>query len=221
MMTHYVPAAFRVDDPDSLHQLIHDYPFGCWITLAGGELVANHLPWYLEVDRGPQGTLLGHVARANPIWQAMQSDSESLVVFQGPSAYVSPNWYPSKAEHGRVVPTWNYAVVHAYGRPAIVHDESRVRTYLERLTERHEAGLAESWQVNDAPADFLAGLLQAIVAIELPVARIIGKWKLSQNRSVEDRRGVIGGLREQSQGSGWAMAELMEGDLERRDRGGE
>jgi transcriptional regulator len=206
----YVPAAFEITDTDTLHGLIGAHPLGTWVTLAEGALLANPIPFLLDPDRGPHGTLVGHVARANPVWRTFSRDMASLVVFQGPQAYVSPNWYPSKQVHGKHVPTWNYAVVQARGVPRTLEAPDDVRRIVQRLTERHEGGRPAPWAVGDAPPEYIAQLLRAIVGIEIPIEQLTGKWKVSQNRAGEDRAGVAAGLRAEGHGEAEAMASLVE-----------
>src|SRR5262249_8993419 len=148
------------------------------------------------------------VARANPVWRTLADARESAAIFRGPDAYVSPSWYPSKREHGKVVPTWNYAVVHAFGTARAIHDHGWLLALVERLTQRHETGRAEPWQVSDAPADYIARRLDAIVGIELPIRRLEGKWKVSQNQAAPDRLGIAAGLRAESRSD--ALAALVE-----------
>jgi transcriptional regulator len=189
----YRPGHFVETDPEVLLALMHEAPFATLIHGAGGELSADLLP--LEVDRTPAGSwrLTGHVARANPLWK-MADGQPVLVVFQGAQAYVSPSWYPGKQQHGKAVPTWNYAVVQAHGRLRAIEDRAWLHALVSRLTTRHEAGRAEPWHVTDAPADYVETMLRAIVGIEIDVTRIEGKFKLSQNRPEEDRVGTMEGL---------------------------
>jgi transcriptional regulator len=205
----YIPRHFAEERPEVLHRLIEAYPFGTLVTLTADGLDANHLPFELDPEPEPLGTLRGHVARGNPVWRSVARDAEVLVVFQGPEAYVSPALYPSKREHGRVVPTWNYAVVHAHGPVRAVEDREWLRGLVERLTSRHERARRDPWKLTDAPADFVEKMLRAIVGLEIPIARLAGKWKLSQNRSPADRLGVIEGLSSEGGELRAAMAELM------------
>ncbi len=191
MSTTYLPSHFEETDLATLQTLVDAHPLATWATLQDGELAVHHVPFLLDRTRGPFGTLVGHVARANPVWRAPQ---RSVFVFQGAQAYISPGWYPSKQEHGKVVPTWNYAVVHAQGTPVAVQEPAALRAIVERLTDRHEAARPHPWQVGDAPDDYIARMLENIVGIEVPVERLVGKWKVSQNRSAADRSGVVAGL---------------------------
>ena len=192
----YLPAHFEETRPEVLHALVHDHPLGLLVTRdAAGELAANSVPCILDADpAGGPGILRAHVARANPLWRAARGDVDTLVVFQGEQAYISPAFYPSKAEHGKVVPTWNYVMVQARGRLRAVEDTDWLRAFVTRLTERHEAPRAQPWAVSDAPADYIATMLRAIVGIEIVLSSLTGKWKVSQNRSAPDREGVARGL---------------------------
>jgi transcriptional regulator len=193
----YLPAHFEEKRPEVLHALLRDHPLGLLVTQdAGFHLAANTVPFVLDADpAGGPGILRAHVARANPLWREARGDGDSLVVFQGPQAYISPGFYPSKAEHGKVVPTWNYVMVQARGRLRAVDDAPWLRAFVTRLTERHEATRDAPWAVSDAPDEFVATMLRAIVGIEIVLSSFVGKWKVSQNRSAADRDGVARGLR--------------------------
>ncbi|RTL35487.1 MAG: FMN-binding negative transcriptional regulator [Burkholderiales bacterium] len=204
MSTTYLPAHFEERDLPTLQALVDAHPLATWATTQDGELVVHHVPFRLDRTRGEFGTLVGHVARANPVWRVPQP---SLLVFGGPQAYVSPGWYPSKQVHGKVVPTWNYAVVHARGTPVIREDAASVLRIVSQLTDTHEATQQRPWQVGDAPPDYIEQMLRAIVGIEIPIEQLVGKWKVSQNRSGEDRAGVAAGLRAQDAGD--PMADLV------------
>ena len=191
----YLPSHFEEPRAERLHALIRDQPLGTLVTLdSSGTLQANPIPFLLDAGPGPHGTLRGHVARANPLWCDTQEDKDALVVFQGAQGYVSPGWYPGKVEHGKVVPTWNYIVVQARGRMRPIDDRAWLRAFVTRLTARHEARQLSPWSVADAPADYLETMLGAIVGIEIELTSLVGKWKLSQNRSAADRAGVVAGL---------------------------
>ncbi len=206
----YQVGAFREERIDVMHALMRSHRLATLVTVHDGVPEANHLPLLIDPEPSPNGTLHGHVARANPLWR--QADGqEVLVIFQGPQAYVTPSWYPSKRETGQVVPTWNYAVVHAYG-PLIVRDDREwLRALVTRLTDQQEAGLPQPWRVADAPADYLERMLGAIVGIEIPLARLSGKWKVSQNRTAADRAGVAEGLGSRGDAQAQAMADLVAG----------
>lgn len=191
----YLPTAFEEHRPEALHALMRAHPLGTLVTHGSDGLDANHIPFELDAAAGPHGLLRAHVARANPVWQ-QAADSEVLVVFRAADGYISPNWYPSKPEHHRHVPTWNYAVVHAHGVLRVRDDERFLRGLVARLTREHEARSqqARPWKMGDAPADYIDGLLEAIVGIEVEITRLVGKYKLGQNREERDRLGAATGL---------------------------
>jgi transcriptional regulator len=195
----YVPAHFEENRTEVLHQLIAGFPLGSLVTVGPDGLDANHIPFEFDAAKGPHGTLRAHVARANPVWQQAAERPDALVIFQGPTAYISPNWYPSKHEAHRQVPTWNYMVVHAHGPIAVHDDEAFVRGLVARLTRKMEAGEPAPWKMGDAPADFISQMLGAIVGIEIEVTKLTGKWKLGQNKASVDRRGAASALSERSE----------------------
>jgi transcriptional regulator len=205
----YLPNHFAETRVEVLHQLIAAHPLGALVVATPGGLDANHVPFEVDPEPAPFGTLRAHVARANPLWRDAPPDAEALVIFQGPSTYISPAWYPTKQETGRVVPTWNYAVVHAHGPLRFIDDRAWLRRFVEMLTNRHEAARREPWQVTDAPAEYIETQLGAIIGLEMPVRRLVGKWKTSQNRSAEDRAGVSDGLSREGDQAGQAMARLV------------
>ena len=190
----YLPPHFQEDRPEVLRALMAEFPLAALVTLTPAGLIANHIPLLYDPEPAPWGTLRGHVARANRQWQDFQPDTEALAIFQGPQAYISPNWYPTKQEHGRAVPTWNYATVHAYGRLTAFADPRGLRRFLDALTATHEAAEPKPWAPADAPPDYIDGLLRAIVGIEIAVTRLEGKWKVSQNQPAPNRDGVVGEL---------------------------
>ncbi|RAS29565.1 MULTISPECIES: FMN-binding negative transcriptional regulator [unclassified Pseudomonas] len=181
-------------DLERLHQHMRDTRLAVLISHGQQGLLATHLPVWLDTREGEFGTVYAHLARANHQWQELEQGAEALLVFPGADAYVSPSYYPSKAENPKVVPTWNYLAVHAYGTAEVIHDAAPLLQIVSRLTDRHEQGRSEPWSVADAPADYLDGMLRAIVGIRLPIARLQGARKLSQNRSVQDIAGVRDGL---------------------------
>lgn len=193
----YVPAHFDEPRPEVLQRLIAEHPLGMLVTQGDGGLDANHLPFEFEPGAGTPGLLRAHVARANPLWREVRSGAEVLVLFRAEQAYISPNWYPSKHELHKQVPTWNYRVVHAHGRIAIRDDEKFVRGLVARLTRRHEASQDRPWTMGDAPGDYIAAMLKAIVGIEIELTRLVGKFKLSQNRELRDRLGAAEALKRQ------------------------
>lgn len=192
----YQPDVFREDHLETLHSLIRAHPLATLITSGIGGLLANLVPFTI-VDGGEKGTLRAHVAKANDQVDALRSGSETLVVFQGADAYITPSWYVSKREHGRVVPTWNYAVVQARGAPRVIDDPHWLRAQIQALTATQEQKRATPWSVNDAPEPFISGQIKAIIGIEIPIVTLEGKWKVSQNRSDADRQGVVEGLRKE------------------------
>jgi transcriptional regulator len=202
----YQPPHHRQDRLDVQHALIRAHPFGLLVTLGAGGLVANSIPFILE-QREPFGVLKGHVARANSQWRDFRSDTEALVVFQGVEGYITPSWYATKRETGRVVPTWNYAIVQARGPLRVVEDRGWLTDQIAALTTLLEANRKAPWSVADAPAPFVEAQLKGIVGMEIPIASIKGKWKLSQNRPEADRQGVVEGLRAAGDE---AMADLVE-----------
>ena len=195
----YIPDHFRVDDPAWLQQVLEAHPLGVLITHGAEGLDANHLPFLFDPTVGPLGRLQAHVARANPVWEQCRDGADVLVVFRGHEHYVSPNWYPSKSETHRVVPTWNYEAVHVHGRLTVHDDEKTVRAIVARLTNRHEAAESVPWTMGSAPAEYLSGMLASIVGIEVAVTRVEAKAKLSQNRERRDREGAAQALRERGQ----------------------
>lgn len=204
----YVPPAFREDDLPTLHALMRETRLANLVTATDQGLMATPLPLFLAPDEGPCGTLYGHLARANPQWK-QQSLGEAMVLFTGPEAYVSPSWYASKEEHGKVVPTWNYIAAHAYGPAEFFDDADRLLEVVTRLTDLHEGRRAAPWAVADAPVDFIRAQLRGIVGLRLPITRIQGKRKMSQNRSTEDRAGVAAGLAASDQNADREVAALI------------
>ena len=205
----YTPSAFALEDLPELQQQMLGSRLALLVTHGEQGLQASHLPLLLQVDEGPHGTLYGHFARANRQWQELQGGAEALVIFAGADAYVSPGFYPSKAEHGKVVPTWNYIAVHAYGTAEVFTDTERLRHLVGALTERHESARAQPWKLADAPTDYIDGMLKAIVGFALPIQRLEGKRKLSQNRSPADVAGVRNGLAASPDPQDRALAHLM------------
>jgi transcriptional regulator len=190
----YLPPAFREDRLELQHRLMRERPLALLVTAGPAGLMANLVPFLIYSDEGKCGTLRAHVARANAQWKELSAVAECMVVFQDGGGYITPNWYPTKAETHKVVPTWNYAAVQAWGRPRAVEDAGWLRRQIGDLTSIHEGGRPAPWRVDEAPADFIAAQIQAIVGVEIPIERIEGKWKMSQNRSEADRQGVVDGL---------------------------
>jgi transcriptional regulator len=189
----YVPTHFQINDASELHRIMTNYPLGVLITTNAG-LDANHLPFLFDANEGELGVLTAHVARANPVWEQLANGSEVLVIFRGEESYISPNWYPSKHETHRQVPTWNYEVVHAHGRMTVHDDEKFLRGVVGRLTKTHEAMEPKPWKMSDAPQDYMDAMLNAIVGIQITITRLEGKAKLSQNREPRDLHGAVEAL---------------------------
>ena len=202
----YAPRHFAEPDPDRLHALVRAHAFATLVSWLDGEPFATHVPLLLDAERGRLGTLSGHLARANPHWRAFDGSARALAVFHGPHAYVSPRWYAGAPN----VPTWNYVAVHAVGAPRVVEDAGAVRALLERSAALYEAGAAAPWTPAALPARVAEGLQRAIVAFELPIERLEGKRKLSQNKTAEDRAGVVAALRAAGEPAGLAVAREME-----------
>lgn len=202
----YQLPAFREERLEILHALIRAHPLATLITAGTGGLIANLVPFTLA-DTNGKGTLRAHIAKANPQIDALKAGAETLVVFHGPEAYITPSWYASKKEHGRVVPTWNYAVVQVRGIPCVIDAPAWLRGQIDALTSGQEDHRPEPWKVTDAPEEFIEGQLRAIIGIEIPILTIDGKWKVSQNRSAADRQGVYEGL--QVEGINEDMAKLV------------
>lgn len=191
----YVPKSTEEQDINVLHALIRSKPLGTWATISNGEIEVNHIPFVLKEQDGEFGTLVCHVAKANDVWKTFSTTQHSVITFQGDQAYITPSWYPSKHKDGKAVPTWNYCVVHAYGVPRIIQDPQYLLAHLNEITDTHEGEQSLPWKVSDAPAEFIERLCGAIVGVEIPIAKIIGKWKLGQNRSESDKLGVVAGLK--------------------------
>jgi len=206
----YTPPAFREEDPAEIRRIIGEARLSTLVTMTGEGLMATPLPLLLDEQEGALGTLYGHVAKANRQWMHA-GEADALVIFPGPDAYVTPSWYAAKPEHGKVVPTWNYLAVHAYGRPEFFDDEDRLLAVVTRLTDRHEQGRENPWAVADAPAAFIRAQLKGIVGVRLPIARLEGKRKMSQNRSQADRDGVVAGLSASGRSEDAAVAGLVAG----------
>ncbi len=205
-MSLYLPSPFDQQDPATLRALMLEHPLATWVCVVDGQPVINHLPLHLDASRGEFGTLIGHVARANPVWKS--APSASVAVFHGPQAYVTPSWYPTKRETGKVVPTWNYVVVHAQGLPRFIHETAELHALVSRLTDRHESQRPVPWSVEDAPPDYMQAMLGGIVGLEIEITKIQGKFKLSQNRIAADQQGVHAAAQEGSQEER-AMAQAM------------
>jgi len=209
----YVPPHFAEEDKAQLHQAIRDTRLATLVTLGSEGMEASHVPILLDGGEGPYGTIRGHLARANPQWRRASAETPALAMFLGPDAYVSPNWYATKRETGKVVPTWNYLAIHAYGRVEFFEDAERLRAIVTSLTQRHEGRREKPWAVTDAPEDYIQAQLRGIIGFRLPIDRLEGKWKLSQNRPEADRRGVVAGLEGEGGGLESAIAQRMKDGL--------
>lgn len=205
----YIRREHIFTDHDAALALVDAHPLGAWVCQGPQGLLANHVPFLLDRERGGAGTLLGHVSRANPVWRALEAGGPSIVMFQAAQSYITPGWYPGKAAHGKVVPTWNYAVVHAHGTARAVQDRGWLLDMLRRLTAAQEATRPAPWQVDDAPADYLERLLRGIVGVEIPIDRIEAKLKASQDEDLQDRIGTVEGLRERADPEAARMAEWV------------
>jgi transcriptional regulator len=206
----YQPPHFREDRLEVQHTLIRSHPLGLLITNGSTGLIANPIPFVLDEAASPFGTLRAHLSRANPQWRSFDPEQDALVVFQGTETYITPSWYEAKREHGKVVPTWNYAIVQAHGRLQVKDDPAWLMQQISALTSAQEASRSEPWAVGDAPAEFLAAQMKGIVGVEIEITRIEGKWKVSQNRSEADRHGVAAGLRGMNNDDSHRMAALVD-----------
>ncbi len=206
----YVPRYFRQDDPATIRAAIRAARLGSLVTQHDGELFASHVPMLLEDEPAPHGRLIAHLARANPQWKAIGERTSALVIFHGPDAYVTPSFYASKRDHGKVVPTWDYIAIHAYGTVRVIDDAGDVLEIVTKLTNAHEARRAEPWAVDDAPEPYIAAELRAIVGIEIAIERFDAKWKLSQNREERDFAGVRDGLAASADAGDRAVAHAID-----------
>jgi transcriptional regulator len=206
----YQPQHFREDRLDVQHALIRAHSFGALVSIGTDGLIANHYPFVIDAEAGPLGTLRAHMSRANTQWKSLNSCGEVLAIFQGAEGYITPSWYETKRETGKAVPTWNYALVHVYGRPRVIEDRGWLARHVSELTDLHEAERDEPWAVSDAPAEFIVGMLKGIVGVEIEITRIEGKWKLSQNRPLADREGVVEGLTAQGDERSLTLAGLVQ-----------
>jgi transcriptional regulator len=204
----YIPPHFEETRTEVMHALMRAQPLATLITLASDGITANHIPLLLSDTQVPLGTLQGHVARANPLWRDLSS-TDVLAIFQGAEAYISPSWYPTKKDTGKVVPTWNYAVVHAHAELRVVDDASWLKAHLSRLTAMHEAGFPQPWALSDAPEEYIERLIGGVIGIELSITRLSGKWKVSQNQPAENQVGVIQGLQARRSENDLLMANLV------------
>lgn len=207
----YIPRANEEKRIPVMHQMIAAHPLAALVTLGASGLLASHIPMVLEDDGSPFGVLKGHIARANTQWSDLSPTVDALAIFAGPQHYISASWYPGTEEHGKEVPTWNYVVVHAYGPLKVIEDADWLMAHLESLTDQHEAASEIPWKVAEAPADFIQMMMKGIVGLEVPIQRMEGKWKVSQNRDARDRAGVLEGLGKLNTPESLTMKELVAG----------
>lgn len=206
----YRPDDFRIDDPETLYALIRENPFATLVSMGADGLTASHLPLILNTNDSTSIRLEGHFARANSHWRELEFAKEVLAIFQGPAGYITPSWYASKREHGKVVPTWNYAIIHTHCTPKIMDDRDWLVRHVSQLTDQQEDGVSQPWSVDDAPEGYISALSRGIVGVELQVSRLEGKWKMSQNRPEKDRDGVVSGLRGLGSDAAQNLADLVE-----------
>ncbi|TXH90828.1 MAG: FMN-binding negative transcriptional regulator [Rhodoferax sp.] len=205
----YIRKQHQLTDLEAIFSLIENHALGAWVCTVDGVLEANHIPFFLDRSQGASGTLIGHVSRANPVWRALEAGLPSVVLFQGPQSYISPGWYPGKTEHGKVVPTWNYVVAHVHGVARARQEPDWLRGMLQRLAQVHEGPQPVPWRLDDAPADYIDKMLRAIVGIEIPIDRLVGKLKASQDEDMQDRLGTVAGLAQSPGDEAQAMAALV------------
>lgn len=214
----YVPEHFKLGDAAEQHALMRAYPFAALITTSDTGFEVTHLPTMLKSE-GELGVVECHVSRANPHWREIAKSGRGLLIYTGPEAYITPAWYPSKHEHGKVVPTWNYAVVHAHGAAEIVDDREWLVRHVSELTDQQEAGAAVPWATTDAPGNFIEVLSRGIVGMRFVIDRLEGKAKMSQNRELPDRAGVVAGLASRAAEGNAKVADLVASEAERAKKG--
>ena len=205
----YLQPPFEELRTEVLHRYMRAHPLATFIVTVSGEIVVNHMPLQLDSSAGEYGALRGHIPRDNPIREALEASVTAVAVFQGANTYITPSWYPSKHADGKAVPTWNYAVVHAHGRPRLIDNAEWLLGHLEQLTDEHESRQALPWKVSDAPKEYTERMIRRLVGLEMPITKLVGKWKVSQNRPKGDRLGVAAGLASQGDAHSAAMAELV------------
>ena len=208
----HLPDHFRVEDVAEMHALMRGRPFAALVSAGPSGLYGSHLPTVLK-DEGPNGVIECHLARANPHWKDLAAGGEAMMIFQGPEGYITPNWYTTKAQTGKAVPTWNYAIVHAYGRPEVMKDKEWLLRHVSELSDQQERTEAHPWKVSDAPASYIDVMLRGIVGFRFAITRLEGKWKMSQNREPQDRVGVVGGLKARATGDDLAIADAISGKM--------
>jgi transcriptional regulator len=204
----YLPDHFRIEDVSQMHALIRAKPFATLVSGGSAGLYASHLPTVLK-NEGPYGVIECHLARPNPHCKDLAGGNETLMIFQGPQGYITPNWYPSKAQHGKAVPTWNFAVVHAYGRLEVMKDKDWLLRHVTELTAQQESNEAKPWTPSDAPNNYIEIMLRGIVGFRFVITRLEGKWKMSQNRDMQDQAGVVEGLGKRANGDDLEIAKIV------------
>jgi transcriptional regulator len=215
----YTPAYHAFNDIEKMRAHIAAHSLGAWVCHAHGQLIANHIPFVLDAKHGSHGRLLAHVSRANPVWRQLIGGAPSVVMFMGPSAYITPSWYPGKRQRGKVVPTWNYVTVHAHGMARAMEDTCWILDVLNRLTDTQESQRTEPWKVSDAPSAYIDKMLRAVVGIEITIDRVEGRLKVSQDENEQDRRGTVEGLQHSTDASTQVLASLVLGELEESTKG--
>ncbi len=205
----FKPPLFMEDRVGVMHDLIDAYSFGILIAHEDSELSVNHLPFVLHRELGDKGMLRAHMAKGNPLWKAFDEGSNVVVIFQGPHHYISPGWYASKAEHGKVVPTWNYATVHAKGALKLIDDPDWLIEQIGSLSDIHEAGRDDPWKITDAPDKYIRGQMKGIIGVEIEFAELTGKWKMSQNKNDADKAGILNGLTNDGDENAIEMVDVM------------
>ena len=207
----YIPKQFAEERVEVMHELMAAHPLATLVSHSTGGLNANHIPLHLCVEPAPYGALQGHIARGNPLLDEMGEGREVLAIFHGPNAYISPSWYATKQQTGKVVPTWNYAVVHAYGYLRVIEDAAWLRAQLDALTTHNESGQPDPWSISDAPAEYIEQLMSAVVGVEMVITKLLGKWKVSQNQPQQNQIAVSEGLQASGHSDSLAMASLVAG----------
>jgi transcriptional regulator len=205
----YIPKSYREEDLPTLHAMMRAYNFAALVSVVEGRLYATHLPFMVDTERGPYGTLVAHMARANDQWRYLEPEDEAMVIFQGPHDYITPSWYTTPV----AAPTWNYAAIHAYGKPRLIHDAAHLRPMVSQLAAQHEAAFARPWTAEQAES-IMDNMLKAIVGLEIEIERLEGKYKFSQNRSAEDQQGVIAGLERTDSPQAHEVAAVMRRNVE-------
>lgn len=205
----YTPKYHALTDMAAMRTHIAEHPLGAWVCTAQSQLMANHIPFVLDVQHGANGRLLGHVSRANPVWRGLAGGAPSVVMFMGPNAYITPSWYPGKHQHGKVVPTWNYVTVHAHGTARAIEDTEWILDVINRLTDAQESRRDTPWKVSDAPSAYIDQMLRAVVGIEITIERLQGRLKVSQDEDEQDRWGTVEGLRRTSLAPAHVLSDLV------------